>query len=355
MPNSHAGLKEQARLAAEASGWVSYSRSAGLVIQLSGQTLEVQQLPPSAGTVVRELADGVQREWGLPGWEDAWAPLGAPVEEFDWRGHRPAAEVPLAEKIEQVRGLEQRLSARDPRIVQVNVLYYETTDHRRVVTETFDRRSQVGRVQFAAQLVVSDRGRTDYDFVGHGRVGGFEIAEITDEECDQLVEGAVRLLDAVPVEPGVYKVVTHPEVSGVLAHEAFGHGVEMDLFLSGRARAERYLGQPVGSQLATIIDDPGRQDGFGGYPFDDDGVLSRPHVILERGILQEGLSDADVRAAGQADGGNGRRQNYTRKVYPRMSNTYFEPGTSTPDALIAGVERGVYLRHVESGMEDPRN
>ncbi|MGZ6308508.1 MAG: metallopeptidase TldD-related protein, partial [Ktedonobacterales bacterium] len=50
---------------------------------------------------------------------------------------------------------------------------------------------------------------------------------------------------------------------------------------------------------------------------------------------------------------NGRRQDITRKPYARMSNTFFAPGASAPEDVIAGVERGIYLRQVESGMEDP--
>lgn len=274
---------------------------------------------------------------------------------FDWTGKRPTSSVPLQEKIDRVAQVRERLMRKDPRIVQVAAYYQEVTEETRVVTGAFDRRSLVGRVNLLAQVVVHAEGRSDHDVVMHGKVGGFEIAVVTDEECEQLIERAIRLLEAKPIEPGVYKVVTDPAVSGVLAHEAFGHGVEMDLFLSDRARARRYLGQRVGSEFATIIDDPTLAGGYGGYPFDDDGNLAGPHVILDKGVLVGGLADEDVREALAADAGNGRRQDYSRKVYPRMSNTFFQPGDSTPQSLIAGVERGVYLRQVESGMEDPRN
>jgi len=36
-----------------------------------------------------------------------------------------------------------------------------------------------------------------------------------------------------------------------------------------------------------------------------------------------------------------------------MSNTFFAPGDVSPEQMIAGVERGVYLRSATSGMEDP--
>ncbi|MDA8346401.1 MAG: TldD/PmbA family protein [Thermaerobacter sp.] len=348
-------LYEVARAQAIPSRWVSMSQAEGLVIEAMGPTISITQPPPRKGTVVRDARGGEQREWALPGWHEEWAPTGAPIESFDWTGVRPVAGVSLEEKLEAVTRLRDRLTGRDPRIVQVMVRYEEVTEETRIATDAFDRRSRIGRVNFLAHVVVHQDGRSDHDYVSRGEIGGFEVASITDEQCDRLVENALRLLEAVPVDPGVYCVVTHPEVSGVLAHEAFGHGVEMDLFLSDRARARRYIGQRVGSEFATIIDDPTLPGGFGGYPFDDDGALAKPHVILDRGTLVGGLADADVSQAIPADGGNGRRQDYSRKVYPRMSNTYFQPGHRSPEELIAGVEHGIYLRRVESGMEDPRN
>ncbi len=52
-----------------------------------------------------------------------------------------------------------------------------------------------------------------------------------------------------PVTPGMYDVITAPDVTGVIAHEAFGHGVEMDMFVKDRALAKEYIGKPVASQL----------------------------------------------------------------------------------------------------------
>jgi len=72
-------------------------------------------------------------------------------------------------------------------------------------------------------------------------------------------------------------------------------------------------------------------------------------------VLTGGLADQDSAEALGASGGNGRRQDYSRKVYPRMSNTYFARGGSTKEELLAGIEHGVYLKRVASGMEDPKN
>ena len=54
--------------------------------------------------------------------------------------------------------------------------------------------------------------------------------------------------------------------------------------------------------------------------------------------------------------GNGRRESYERKVYTRMTNTYFEGAKEgvTPEDMIASVKYGFLLESPSSGMEDPK-
>ena len=40
----------------------------------------------------------------------------------------------------------------------------------------------------------------------------------------------------------------------MIVHEAFGHGVEMDMFVKKRAQAEQYVGERVASDLVTMHD-----------------------------------------------------------------------------------------------------
>ena len=51
---------------------------------------------------------------------------------------------------------------------------------------------------------------------------------------------------------------------------------------------------------------------------------------------------------------NGRRQDFTRKPYARMSNTFFGPGTTSVEDLFAQVDHGVFLNRWVNGMEDPQ-
>lgn len=150
--------------------------------------------------------------------------------------------------------------------------------------------------------------------------------------------------------------VCAPDVTGVIAHEAFGHGVEMDMFVKKRALAENYIGEYIASPLVTMHDGAAAADETGSYFFDDEGVLAQDTVIIDKGILKRGISDAlTALRLGTALTGNGRRQSYERKAYTRMTNTYFEAGCDKLEDMIASIEYGFLLENCMSGMEDPKN
>ena len=58
-----------------------------------------------------------------------------------------------------------------------------------------------------------------------------EVLQNLPGKMDKLVEKAHKLTLAKPIEPGVYDAITDPTITGLIAHEAFGHGVEMAQFL----------------------------------------------------------------------------------------------------------------------------
>jgi TldD protein len=68
-----------------------------------------------------------------------------------------------------------------------------------------------------------------------------------------------------------------------------------------------------------------------------------------RGFLTDRIT-AD--AMGIPRTGNGRRESYRFPPLVRMSNTYLAPGEDDPDAMIAGVERGLYARALGGGEVD---
>ena len=173
---------------------------------------------------------------------------------------------------------------------------------------------------------------------------------------DSLLKKAHYLTLAKPVTPGVYDVITDPSITGLIAHEAFGHGVEMDQFVKDRALAKEYVGKYVASPICNMRDGAASTLSAASYFFDDDGVLAGDTQIIKDGILVTGISDlASAVQLGTAPTGNGRRESTRRKAYARMTNTFFEKGNDKLEDMIASIDHGYMLFETDNGMEDPKN
>jgi len=330
-------------------------RSQGTVFSAwNGEFLQEQAVgsldPDALARAAASLAGELERHPGPapePG-SPRQAHLTMPVE-IDPAGRSPADKLELCRRYHAaVRGL-------DPRLINAQVSYNETIEAKVFADRTRLLSQYLTRIRFRIVLFASDGRAMRFDWLGRDGTGGLEIAHFSDEELHALANSAVALLSAGRVEPGFYDVVCDPSVAGVVAHEAFGHGVETDMFFKGRAKAAEYLGQSVGSELVNLLDDPTVPGAYGSYRVDDEGELASPTTILRCGIFERGLTDLySAFKLGIPRTANGRRQSFTHKAYARMSNTFFAPGDTPVEELVAGLERGLLLRKMSSGMEDPK-
>lgn len=186
-----------------------------------------------------------------------------------------------------------------------------------------------------------------------------KIADVMAElptKIDALIAKAEKLAKAKPIKPGVYDVITDSSISGLIAHEAFGHGVEMDQFVKDRALAKEYVGKYVASPVTNMRDGAAAVVSAASFFFDDEGVLAGDTRIIKDGVLVAGMCDnVSASQLGVIPTGNGRRESYKRKAYTRMTNTFFEPGKDKLEDMIASVKRGYMLFETNNGMEDPKN
>ncbi len=192
-------------------------------------------------------------------------------------------------------------------------------------------------------------------YKGYSLLGGAELLNEVEGDIGHVIRNLNDLLNSEPMIPGEYECVCDPEVTGMIVHEAFGHGVEMDMFVKDRAQARQFIGEYVASPLVTMHDGSA-VDECATWAFDDEGTLTGDTVIIEKGILKTGMCDAlSASRLGVAPSGNGRRESYERKAYTRMTNTYFEGGDSSKEEMIASIRYGFLLEEPTSGMEDPKN
>jgi TldD protein len=185
---------------------------------------------------------------------------------------------------------------------------------------------------------------------------GYELLNGLRGSVPEVVDQCIALLDAKPVKPGEYEVICAPEITGLIAHEAFGHGVEMDMFVKNRAKGSEYIGKEVASDICIMHDGATAAENMASYLFDDEGTLGTDTIIIRNGILENGISDLlSALKLGTVPTGNGRRQSYERKAYARMTNTFFEGGKDSLEDMIASISYGYLLEGSYSGMEDPKN
>lgn len=192
---------------------------------------------------------------------------------------------------------------------------------------------------------------------GHGSIGGvkgFEVINERDiEEFGRNVgDKARRLLDAKPAPSGQFSVIADPELTGVLIHEALGHAVEGDLILQNDSILKDKMGTQIASDIVNIFDDASLKEGFGYYPYDVEGVKTKPNQLVKNGKLVSLLNSRETASKFNMKSSGNARSLISDQPIVRMSNTFLQPGDSSFDELIEDIDDGIYLKGSRGGQVD---
>ena len=227
-----------------------------------------------------------------------------------------------------------------------------------------DRESNLSQTIYRVSLtliLMSDAERVASRF---GGLGGAEAAEVVDAKILEMLEDLRHLKNAERLKPGKYTLLLGPTLSGVLAHEAFGHSQEGDTCARGRSKAWdlHHEGSKVGNELATILNSPAvyknateNAAAWGSYFFDEEGWLAQEQVILDQGVLKPPMTNlTSALRLGVPRSSNGKRESWQNGVYTRQTNTYFSAGDKTYAELLAMIDYGFVAMNAAGGMEDPK-
>ena len=336
-------------------------RQCGFVVKLyNGQTYAEYSFSDLTKDNIDEVEKAIREKTHLPEKVTADHVHLAPMKDEPMTGEffRPVeGKVYGSEEIvAKLTSIRDKLHAYDKRIVQAIAMFgvYETSAM--FISPNRDLAQNYTWVSVAMVAVASENGLIK-DNRGFAACNSYEEAfKEAESKTDEVAKTAIELLSAEVIEPGVYDIITEPSITGLIAHEAFGHGVEMDMFVKNRAKSVAYLNKRVASSLVEMHDGAKATYSCASYFFDDDGVLAHDTLIIKDGILQTGISDAvSALQLGTEPTGNGRRESYKRKAYTRMTNTFFKPGEFTKEEMIASVKHGYLLSQTDNGMEDPKN
>ncbi|MEM4337035.1 MAG: TldD/PmbA family protein [Candidatus Woesearchaeota archaeon] len=212
--------------------------------------------------------------------------------------------------------------------------------------------SKVSAMCFA--IVKSKTGELRYNYdisFGHG----FEVSRDFIKIAEKAAKESKKLINAKKIKPGKYHCILGGRVSGLLAHESFGHGMESDTVYKERALSKEWVGKKIAANFVSIVDDPSMKGCRGSYYFDDEGQLSTRTYLVKNGIVNDFITDMlSAQKLNIKRTANGRCESFDHKAYARMSVTFFAPGESSFDRMITKIKDGVYLYGRGGGMEDPK-
>ncbi|HEY4016749.1 MAG TPA: metallopeptidase TldD-related protein [Polyangiaceae bacterium] len=268
-------------------------------------------------------------------------------------------DVPGVEKRKLLERAAAAAHAYDPRVVKVEASLTEGIREILVVTSdgTMARDTQP-LVRFGVRVVVEQNGkRQDGSSGGGGRTGiGYFEGKSPEWHAQEAARQAIVMLSAEEAPAGQMEVVLAPGDSGILLHEAVGHGLEADFNRKGTSNYTGKIGENVASDLCTVVDDATLLQSRGTINVDDEGSEPRSSVLIEKGQLVGYMHDRlSARHFGLRPSGNGRRESFACAPMPRMTNTILLAGPHKPDEILESVKRGVYAKKFGGGQVDIAN
>ncbi len=263
-------------------------------------------------------------------------------------------EVKSDEKLPLLAGLNAKALAADSRIRKVNV---EFSDEASVLLLA----DSSGRIVEDAQPMTTLWLGCVAEQEGRRESGGYNLAARSDmgfytpERLSRIVTEAVGrttvLFEAIQPPAGEMPVVLGAGASGILLHEAIGHGMEADFNRKNVSIYADRIGKPIAPKFVSIVDD-GTQEHFrGALNVDDEGNPAGRTVLVENGILATYLHDTlSAKHYGVKPTGNGRRESYKYAPMPRMRSTYMLPGPHKKDEIVASVKKGIFCANFTNGQ-----
>ena len=303
----------------------------------------VEECARTAAAIADGPARAAPQRFHLP----AVLPQRYPVE-TSWECVRPEEKLPLLD------GVNARVFAADPRVKKVTV---HLRDESSAVLIADSQGRLVSDLQPMTLLAVSclaeEGGRREQG--GYNVAGRAGLEFYSPDRLARVVHEAVGrttiLFEAGPAPAGELPVVLAAGSSGILLHEAIGHGMEADFNRKNVSIYADKIGKAIARPFVNIVDDATPPGARGAINVDDEGNAAGCTRLVEDGVLATYLHDSiSARHYGVAPTGNGRRQGYQFAPMPRMRATYMLPGPHRKEEIIRSVKRGIYCVNFSNGQ-----
>jgi len=281
----------------------------------------------------------------------------SPVRRYELE--RVTLDVPGLDKRAILERAAAKAHAVDPRIVKVQASFAEEIREILVFTSEGKRAWDVQPLmRFGVHVIAEHEGkRQEGSSGGGGRTTmGYFDGKSPEWHAEQAANLALLMLGAVDAPAGQMEVVLAPGDSGILLHEAVGHGLEADFNRKGTSNYSGQIGKEVASELCTVVDDATLLQSRGAINVDDEGNEPHSSVLIEKGKLVGYMHDRhSAKHFKLQPTGNGRRESFACAPLPRMTNTLLTAGPHDPEEIIKSVKRGIFAKKFGGGQVDIAN
>ena len=256
-------------------------------------------------------------------------------------------KVPAGEKIEFVLAMERLAREKDERVTGV-----ETSDYSEGTGEVVMANTRGFRAAYRSSIcfgyVVPIAEQDGESVTGFGFTAGRSYADLdASAAAEEASTMAIDLLGGRPVETArVPVLIDNLSTAELLA--VLGAALSAESVVKGRSFLAARMGEQVGSDLVTVVDDGTMKGGFGTAPFDGEGVAATSKSPIEGGRLATFLHNCYTAARMEtATTGNAGRGSFRSQVGVTPTNIYLKPGEASPEQLRSTMGTGFEVRELQ--------
>ncbi len=262
-------------------------------------------------------------------------------------------KIGIDQKIPFIQKLNQRMRDADKRIIKSRVWYGDWSSHVLIANSdgriTYDYRPMAEIHASCSAEQGSQREEGSYSLAARRGIDHFSPENLK-IVADKAVDRTIVQFEAIQPEGGEMEVVLAPGSSGILLHEAIGHGMEADFNRKNESIYSDSIDKPVAEPMVSIVDDGTLEHARGALNSDDEANDTEKTFLVRDGILKSYMHDRiSAKHYSVKSTGSGRRESFRHAPIPRMRCTYMLPGPHKRDEIIASVKKGIYCESFTNG------
>jgi len=263
-------------------------------------------------------------------------------------------DVGVKDKVDMLQRINADVFQEDARVIKASVNFSDSENYILVVNSEGGLATDYQpMLRISVGCTAEQNGQRENNYFDYSVRD--DISFLTPERLQRLPREAVartiKLFEAQTPPAGEIPVVLAAGSSGILLHEAIGHGMEADFNRQGISVFSSMINKKVAEDFVTIVDNGTNPHVRGSINVDDEGHPSEETVLIENGVLRSFMHDR-ISAAhyGVKQTGSGRRESFKHYPMPRMRNTYMKNGPHTFDEIISSVKYGIVAEQFTNGQ-----